>query len=176
MSLAGNTLLGASFLLFLSSSKSVVRSPSSAAEDRTVEASLISSTLVSRSFVIVLRYYSSEHSLKHRPTTDVYPQDIKWSFQTGHSHSSGDLFPAQWTPGPDWSPQCRTLPGMPGYSLYRTPEFSLQWPWKCKSPLSWYTANRNLRKQPELFTIKTVISDFSTDNARDDTKQQQQNG
>lgn len=54
--------LGASCLWFLSSCKSMVRSPSSAADERTSEASLISSILVSRSFVIVLRYCGSEQS------------------------------------------------------------------------------------------------------------------
>lgn len=71
VSLAGDTLLGASFLLVLSSCKSVVRSPPSAADDGTAEACLIYSPLLSRSLAIVLRYCNGEHSLKHRLTTDT---------------------------------------------------------------------------------------------------------
>lgn len=158
MSLAGDTLLGASFLLVLSSCKSVVRSPPSAADDGTAEACLIYSPLLSRSLAIVLRYCNGEHSLKHRLTTDSCTLRISndhFRQVTAHPLVISFLLSRHLAQSGVHSAGC--CRGVPGYAPHRTPELSLQWPWKRKSRLYSYMAYRNLRKPPELFTTKTLI-------------------
>lgn len=130
-------------------------------------------SLVSTSFVKVLRYCSSEHSLKHRSTTDMC------TLRTWDDHFrqvTASPLVISFCSADNWARLRSTAQD----TAWGVRIFPLQSTWvqfivslEMWIPLHWYTAERNLKKQPESFTIKAIISHCSADNTWDTNQQQQ---